>query len=406
MAEIITYPVEVSVCIILFYGLYVLALKNETHFRFNRIYLLFSIVVSLLIPLLNIPVYSGNSETVLDAVLQTVQVSSGNLFVIENDIPKTNNIEVIYLTVILILSIKLIISIVSVYALRRRCTIEKRQGLSIALCNDHIAPFSFFSTVFIQKGATNDVQFDKIMLHETVHIRQHHSIDIIISEIICLLTWFNPLSWMLKSALKETHEYLADSGVSQQSTDTTGYFMLLIRNAVGLQPEIANNLNKSLILKRLNMMKKPRSNRFSMLKALPVIPIALVLFFVFSCKNSNNASETQNLDTKEKKAQEEIIVDKMPEFKGGHDAMTKYMIENIKYPEEAKKNGIQGKVFVSFTVTKTGKLENLKVLKNVNELLDAEALRVLSTMPDWIPGESKGTAVDVEITLPIMFKLS
>ena len=96
----------------------------------------------------------------------------------------------------------------------------------------------------------------------------------------------------------------------------------------------------------------------------------------------------------------------MPEYKGGQEAMMKFVVENVKYPEEAKKNGIQGKVFISFTVTKTGKLENIKVLKNLNDLLDAEALRVISTMPDWVPGESKGTAVDVEVTLPIMFKLS
>lgn len=401
-----TYPVEVSVCIILFYGLYVTALKNETLFRFNRVYLLFSMVASLLIPLINIPVYIGNSETVLGAVMQTVQVNSESIFVVKNSIPKTDIISAIYFVVVLILSIKLIISIASVYVLRSRCTIEKKQGLRIALCTDQIAPFSFFGTIFMQKGMTNDTQLDKIILHETVHIRQYHSIDIIFTEIICVLTWFNPLSWMLKSALKETHEYLADSGVSQHSTDTSGYFMLLIRNAVGLQPEIANNFNKSLILKRLTMMKKPRSNRFSMLKALPVIPILLVLFFLFSCKNSNNTSEAQNLETKDKQAQEEIIVDKMPEFKGGQEAMMKFVVENVKYPEEAKKNGVQGKVFISFTVTKTGKLENIKVLKNLNDLLDAEALRVVSSMPDWVPGVSKGSAVDVEITLPIMFKLS
>ena len=401
-----TYPIEVSVCIILFYGLYVAALKNETHFRFNRIYLLLAIVVSLLIPLLNIPVYSGNTETVLGAVMQTVQVNSETLFATKNSIPETNIISLIYFVVVSILSIKLVISIASVFVLRRRCIVEQKQGLKIALCTDQIAPFSFFGTIFMQKGTTNDTQLDKIILHETVHIRQYHSIDILFSEIICVLTWFNPLSWMLKSALKETHEYLADSGVSKQSADTSGYFMLLIRNAVGLQPEIANNLNKSLILKRLNMMKKPRSNRFSMLKALPVIPIVLVLFFLFSCKNSNSASEAQNLETEEKQAQEEIIVDKMPEYKGGQEARMKFVVENVKYPEEAKKNGIQGKVFISFTVTKTGKLENIKVLKNLNDLLDAEALRVISTMPDWVPGESKGTAVDVEVTLPIMFKLS
>jgi len=85
--------------------------------------------------------------------------------------------------------------------------------------------------------------------------------------------------------------------------------------------------------------------------------------------------------------------------------MTKFIIENVKYPETAMKSGIQGKVLVSFTVIKSGKLDNIRVTQKVNDLLDAEAVRVVSSMPDWIPGENKGKTVDVEITLPISFKL-
>ncbi len=153
-------------------------------------------------------------------------------------------------------------------------------------------------------------------------------------------------------------------------------------------------------------MKKPRSGWLSLLKVLPVLPIIIVLLLAFSCKNSSKETDPQNLPVSEKPVKDKEIADKMPEFKGGHEAMTKYMIENVKYPEEAKKNGIQGKVFVSFTVTKTGKLDNIKVIRTASDLLNAEALRVISSMPDWEPGLSKGTAVDVEITVPIMFRLS
>jgi len=95
----------------------------------------------------------------------------------------------------------------------------------------------------------------------------------------------------------------------------------------------------------------------------------------------------------------------MPEFPGGEAAMTKFIIDNVKYPEAAKKSGTQGKVFVDFLVTKTGKLDSVRVKEKGNELLDKEALRVISSMPDWIPGVNKGVAVDVEMTLPIAFKL-
>lgn len=406
MAELIIYPAEVSVCILLFYGLYVLALKNETHFNFNRFYLLFSILVSLFIPLLNIPFYTGNTGTAFSVLLKTVQVGTETISVAENGTSATDFLVIIYLSVALLLTTKFIRSIASVYALRRYCTIRHKNGLHIALCNDKIAPFSFFNTIFIHNDSNSSGQPDEIMMHETVHIRQFHSFDIIFAEVVCILTWFNPVSWMIKAALKETHEYLADSGVSAQTSDVSGYFVLLTRNVIGLQPEIVNNLNKSLILKRLNMMKKPRSGRLTLLKALPVIPLVFLLFFVFSCKNSANEPNPQNQTATETPVNTEAIADKMPEYKGGQEAMMKYIVENVKYPEEAKKNGIQGKVFVSFTVTKTGKLDNVKVVKTASDMLNAEALRVVSSMPDWVPGITKGALVDVEITLPIMFKLS
>jgi TonB family protein len=406
MAELIIYPAEVSVCKLLFYSLYVLALKNETHFNFNRFYLLTSILVSLFIPLLSIPVYSSNTGTTFLVLMKTVQVGTETISVAENGISYIDILVIIYLIVALLLTAKFIRSIASVYALRRYCTIRQINGLHIALCNNKIAPFSFFNTIFMHNESNSDAQPDEIMMHETIHIRQFHSFDIIFAEIVSIFTWFNPVSWLIKAALKETHEYLADSGVSAQTSDVSGYFLLLARNVTGLQPDIVNNLNKSLILKRLNMMKKTRSGRLTLLKALPVIPLVFLLFFVFSCKNSANEPNPQNLSATETSENVVAIADKMPEYKGGQEAMMKYIIENVKYPEEAKKNGIQGKVFVSFTVTKTGKLDNVKVVKTANDMLNAEALRVITSMPDWIPGLTKGAPVDVEITLPIMFKLS
>jgi TonB family protein len=378
-----------------------LTLRKETHFRFNRVYLLFSVFISFIIPLLNIPLYSGKVETGFFGILQMVQVGADNAHKSENKISLSDYIIIIYFIGLTILSVRFVARFIALIILRKKCIIEKKSGLHIALNKNSIAPFSFFNTIFMDEKIVNDEQLDIIILHETIHIRQLHSLDVILAEIICLLTWFNPVSWMIKSALKETHEYLADSGVSEQTPGSSEYFMLLVRNAIGVQPGLANNLNKSLILKRLKMMKKPRSGRFSVLKALPVIPALVMLFMTFSCQSSTDQLPcvTQN-DGKTDK------VDKMPEFPGGQEAMTKFIIDNVKYPQDAKEKGIQGKVFVSFTVTKTGKLENIRVLKSVNNLLDEEAIRVITLMPVWVPGMSAGVAVDVEMTLPISFKLA
>jgi TonB family protein len=406
MSELITYTIKVSVCLILFYGLYVLTLKKETHFTFNRWYLLFSMIISLIIPILHFSYETVSMQTSFTQMLQTVQVASDKGFIARQGISPAYYVTIIYLAGLVILSVRFITRFISILFIRRHCIIERKDRLNIALCNKHVAPFSFFHTIFIDKKMLNDRQMDKIILHETIHIRQLHSLDIIFTETICILTWFNPVSWMIKSALKETHEYLADVGVSEQMPGSAEYFLLLIRNAVGVQPGLANNFNKSLTLKRLKMMKKPRSGRLSLLKALPVIPVVVLLLMTFSCSNKADELKSQNSATSQKDDKTMAPVDKMPEFPGGQEAMTKFLLDNIKYPEAAKKNGIEGKVYVSFTITKSGKTDHIKILKKGNELLDTEAIRVVSVMPVWIPGKNKGTPVDVEITLPIYFKLA
>lgn len=100
-----------------------------------------------------------------------------------------------------------------------------------------------------------------------------------------------------------------------------------------------------------------------------------------------------------------FIVEEMPEFQGGEDTLRKYISEEVKYPEIARKNGIQGKVYITFYVDKNGKVTNPKVIRGVDSSLDKEALRVVKGMPDWKPGKEKGEPVNVSFTIPIAFKL-
>jgi TonB family protein len=98
------------------------------------------------------------------------------------------------------------------------------------------------------------------------------------------------------------------------------------------------------------------------------------------------------------------LVEKQPEFAGGMDAMLKFLSSNIMYPAEAAKKNIEGRVVCQFVIAKDGTITNPKVLRSVDPLLDAEAIRVINQMPKWIPGEDKGKAVNVKYTLPILFR--
>ncbi|MBL7966695.1 MAG: energy transducer TonB [Prolixibacteraceae bacterium] len=127
--------------------------------------------------------------------------------------------------------------------------------------------------------------------------------------------------------------------------------------------------------------------------------VMLVCVLLFS----SNANGINWIDQQDEKVYEKV--DQMPEFQGGQEELISFLVKSIQYPEEAKKKGTQGKVFVNFVVGKDGSITNAKILKAVDPLLDAEALRVITAMPKWIPGKDKGKEVAVQFTLPISFAL-
>ena len=101
-----------------------------------------------------------------------------------------------------------------------------------------------------------------------------------------------------------------------------------------------------------------------------------------------------------------VSADSMPEFPGGMSAMMTYLMDNVKYPADAKKDKKEGRVICSFVVSKEGKINDAHVVKSSGtESLDNEALRVVNNMPDWKPGKENGEPVNVHFTIPVIFKL-
>ena len=101
-----------------------------------------------------------------------------------------------------------------------------------------------------------------------------------------------------------------------------------------------------------------------------------------------------------------VVPDEMPIFPGGEEALKLYLTDNIKYPAEAIEEGIEGKVFITFTIGKDGKVKDTKVARGVQPLLDNEALRVVENMPEWEPGSKNGIPLEVQLTMPVSFKLA
>jgi hypothetical protein len=146
-----------------------------------------------------------------------------------------------------------------------------------------VPPFSFFRYIFITKEATSLSEFEQVLAHEKVHVKQRHSVDLLIAHVVSVFQWFNPLAWKLQKALKITHEYIADSSVVSQGFKLFDYQSLLLNQLISVKSvELINNFNLLSIKKRIAMMTKNKSGFLAKLKILLVIPAAIAIFLLFS----------------------------------------------------------------------------------------------------------------------------
>lgn len=409
MTDFIIYLIKVVLSSSALYLFYQLLLKNSTYFRLNRYYLLLSSILPIVIPFIKIP-SSQIAPTYAMPIMLDEIVITANGEVVQASNASMDLTTIIYISLGLIFLARLLIAIFSISRLYINSEMQKFGDHKLLISSKKLNPFSFFSLVFVSTEHFNDPDgFDQIILHEKTHIRQLHSIDVIIMEIICSVFWINPIFWIIKDKLKSTHEYLADEKVMEQNFDLAGYFMLLFENVVGKRIGLANNFNESLTLKRMKMMKKNRSPRYLRWLYLMVLPLVGVVVFAISCtENTADIKEVvdnEKVQQAEEKLYEYTEVEEAPVYLNGDEDLITYLSNEITYPEQAKLDGTEGKVFIKFTINKTGEVVDAFVVEPVNELLDAEALRVISEMPNWIPGMVDDKAVNVEFVIPINFKL-
>ena len=306
---------------------------------------------------------------------------------------------------------------------------EKIHGTDYTLVlidEDGIAPFSWRRYVVMSRNE-DDEATAMILCHERAHIHCLHFADLLLAQVVCIVLWYNPASWLMLSELKSVHEYQADSQVLSSGINARQYQLLLIKKAVGVRfPSLANSLNHSKLKKRITMMYNRKTSAVRRSRALAIVPavaLALALVSVPSVSRAidstastrlslgtetsdNSGKVTQNQAEKQENADFNMAqVDVRPEFPGGDMAMFKYLMENITYPEDAAKDSIQGRVNVSFVVTANGSIDDIEVRKSISPSLDKEAIRVVKSMPKWKPGEKGGKKVSCQYMLPITFKL-
>ena len=446
MGVFFIYILKSSVCLVLFYLFLRLLLSKETFHRFNRMALLGVLFFSLLIPC--IEVTTRHQVEVQQAVLSIEQLllmaeleaTPANVGAVQ-ETPTISWVQIVllvYLAGILFLVCRNIYSLICLFRLVHSGKHEKlEKGVTLVVHNQEIAPFSWMKYIVISRKDLEE-NGREILIHEMAHIHHRHLVDLLVADICIFFQWFNPGAWLLKQELQNIHEYEADETVINEGVNAKEYQLLLIKKAVGTRLySMANSFNHSKLKKRITMMLKEKSNPWARLKYLYVLPLAAIAVTAFarpeisekmeeiSAVKVNDLAEivqekvlqdTVKVSKDEKKdalvvtgvkskEEEEIVifevVEQMPEYPGGMSALQKYLSEKIAGSPMKGKAG--GRVMVGFTVAETGKIKDVRVLQSDEASLNQEAERIVSEMPDWIPGKQRGRPVPVKYTVPIRF---
>ena len=465
MGIFFVYILKSSVCLAVFYLFYRLLLSRETFHRFNRVALLSILLLSCLLPLVEVTVEKQTEVhqtmmtleqwLMLADMINTADATEGQAE--EVTVTWIQVALLVYLVGILFFAFRNGYSLLKLGSLLRsgrKEHLEKyadgKEKVTLIVHDHDIAPFSWMKYIVISQKDL-DENGREILIHELAHIQNRHSWDLLVADICIFFQWFNPASWLLKQELQNIHEYEADETVIEKGVDAKQYQLLLIKKAVGTRLySMANSFNHSKLKKRITMMLKEKSNPWAKLKYLYVLPVAAIAVTAFARPEISETAEeiaavkvndlTAIVETKAAKTIEEAVqvstvlkdtakpvevkyipvevsdklkgtplyevVEQMPEFPGGGMAAAlEYIQKNMQYPESAKKNGTQGRVMVQFVIDKEGNVTEPKVIRSVDKELDAEAIRLLKSMPKWKPGMQKGEVVAVKYTMPVLFKL-
>ena len=454
MGILFVYILKSSFCLAVFYLFYRLLLSRETFHRFNRIALLGILLLSCLLPFVEVsvrrPVEMYQTMMTWEQWLLLADLAGTETHAVqvqENVVTWIQGLLLVYLFGILFFMLRNIYSLFGLWVLLKSGRREKVSDYVVTVVKAvlivherDISPFSWMRYIVISQKDLHE-NGREILTHELAHIRNRHSWDLFAADICIFFQWFNPAAWLLKQELQNIHEYEADETVINEGVDARQYQLLLIKKAVGTRLySMANSFNHSKLKKSITMMLKEKSSPWARLKYLYVLPVAAIAVTAFarpevsdkvekissvkvndlaaivetkvaeSAGDTTKPADVKYVPAEVRKRLKGTLVfevaEEMPEFPGGGmSAFMDYIKTNMRYPASAKENGTQGRVTVQFVVDEDGSIKDSKVLRSVDKDMDAEALRLINTMPKWKPGRQKGQPVAVKFTVPVMFRL-
>ncbi|WP_298542266.1 M56 family metallopeptidase [uncultured Aquimarina sp.] len=473
----IHYILQIIAFQLLFLITYDLFLKKETFFNWNRAYLLMTPILSFLLPQVQLDFIRQNIPTAYTIQLPEVLITSTPMqvhllpeVIIGSESNLSNYISLIpifgylwYLGVVASLFLFLY-KIFKILNLRKSGTKVNTKNITLISLPDTTTAFSFFNTIYIGTNLS-EIKKTNVLLHEKIHVKEYHSIDLVFFEMLRILFWFNPLIYIYQNRIAMLQEYIADAKAIAETSKKEYYQNLLSQVFQTEKISFINTFfNHSLIKNRLIMLQKSKSKKIFQLKYLLLLPVVCMMLVYTSCAEDSpqdvpeiakqnsilekitalkNEIELQGgLSSEEEKQLKGLVakltndvskskyqyvpgskdvpfvhLDKTPVYPGCSEAslteskkcfsqnISRFVGSefNIKLAEDLNLKGIQ-RIYVRFKIDTNGQLTDIKSRGPLPEL-EEEAIRVIKKLPKMTPGEKDGKPVNVLYSLPIVFEI-
>lgn len=424
---------------------YKLLFGKCNRFTICRITILTMSIFAFVFPFISIKISGQMPEYIL--LPENIDILVETEIVKDNSLSFMSFVALIYIIGVIFSFMKMLFNIHKIHKMKVGKKSEIIDNVNIYYTGESHIPFSFFNDIFIGTSVispTDNVLSEPVegsvnpmvLKHEMSHVKNYHSIDVVMMEIMVSLQWFNPFIRMMKKELQSIHEYIADNEVIEDKINKSNYMMLLLQQCTADNINgIANNFSFLLTKKRISMIANKQKSKRMLLRLLLTLPVfGMLIMLNTRCDNvksnddkianaeknaqdsklyrnesvDNPVNETTSLDIHTNQSVTDTIynnIEIMPEFPGGFSELMNFLTSNVNYPESAKTNNIEGRTLVSFVVEKDGSITDIEVLRGFDKDCDAEAVRVVSTMPKWKPGVKDGETVRCRFNLPFTFKI-
>ena len=391
------YIIESTIYISVFTLFMMIMMKRTTFFRMNRILLVCGTAVCTILPLVDLNVPKASIELdptyVIGMVLQPLMENGESS---QEGMNYGNILKIIYLAGTAMTVTMTAVSYYRMAKVIRSFPISRNGHLKLRISEDEIPSFSWGRNIVISRR--NLEENPAILRHEQMHAECGHTIDLAVYSIFTAVHWFNPIVWMARNELKMLHEYEADELITKDGYDIAEYQSLILQTAVGTESfQQANGFSYHSLKRRIRMMGNRKSKGWMRAVYLTCIPLVTGAML---CSADIYAAD---------RPEEPVpftLLDTQPMFQGEDaQSFSRWVNQRLIYPESAKHDRVTGRVTVSFTVSKTGKITDIKVRNGAHPDLDKEAVRVVSMAPDWTPGIAGGRPVPTTFTFPIIFNL-